>query len=190
MPSPSASRSNVRRLALGTAAPAFFMYRRTNQALIPLPSSGRSVGAFVSATRTSPLGSTYSHRGWSRFRAYAVTTRPAAATGLASSDQPTASATLTVGMSDVRGVGSSGVGPVPAETGSRADEPHAVATKASVAVRHRPQLLRRQPTDSNSCITSLPPPTPPSTTGLPHAPPPLARIGSGVRGVPVHSRAN
>jgi len=46
------------RFALGTAAPAFFWKYRMNQALIPLPSSGRSAGALVSATRISPLGRT------------------------------------------------------------------------------------------------------------------------------------
>ena len=56
-PSPSASRNSVIRLALGTAPPAFFWYRLKNQPLIPLPSSGLG-GAFVSATSTSPLGST------------------------------------------------------------------------------------------------------------------------------------
>ena len=45
------------RFALGTAPPAFFWYRLKNHPLMPLPSSGLG-GAFVSATRTSPLGST------------------------------------------------------------------------------------------------------------------------------------
>jgi hypothetical protein len=56
------SRSSVIRFALGTAAPARFWNILKNHPLIPLPSSGRS-GAFVSATRTSPFGSTYSQRG-------------------------------------------------------------------------------------------------------------------------------
>jgi hypothetical protein len=56
-PSPSASRRSVMRFALGTAPPAFFWYRLKNQPLMPLPSSGRG-GALVSATSTSPFGST------------------------------------------------------------------------------------------------------------------------------------
>jgi hypothetical protein len=47
-PRSSISRSSVTRLAEGIAEPAFFM---------PLPSSGLG-GADVSATSTSPLGST------------------------------------------------------------------------------------------------------------------------------------
>ena len=65
VPSPSASRSRVMRLALGTAAPARFITFFMTQPLMPWPSSGRG-GAFVSATSTSPLGSTCSQRGWSR----------------------------------------------------------------------------------------------------------------------------
>ena len=61
-PSPSASRSSVMRLALGWPAPAFFISSFMNQPLMPLPSSGLG-GALVSATSTSPLGSTYSQRG-------------------------------------------------------------------------------------------------------------------------------
>ncbi len=56
-PSPSASRSKVIRLALGTPAPAFFMISFVMKALMPLPSSGLG-GALLSATSTSPLGST------------------------------------------------------------------------------------------------------------------------------------
>ena len=56
-PSPSASRSSVMRLALGTPAPAFFITCFMIQPLMPLPSSGFG-GALVSATSTSPLGST------------------------------------------------------------------------------------------------------------------------------------
>jgi hypothetical protein len=54
IPSPSVSRSSVIRLALGTAAPACYMNRLTNHALMPLPSLGRT-GTFVSATNTSPF---------------------------------------------------------------------------------------------------------------------------------------
>jgi hypothetical protein len=45
------------RFALGTAAPAFFMKCVMARPLMPFPSSGRC-GALVSATSTSPLGST------------------------------------------------------------------------------------------------------------------------------------
>ena len=60
LPSPLASRSSVIRLALGTPAPASFMKNFISFALMPDASRG---GAFVSATNTSPLGSTYSQRG-------------------------------------------------------------------------------------------------------------------------------
>ena len=56
-PSPSASRSSVMRFALGTPAPARFMHYLMIQPLMPLCSSGRA-GALVSATSTSPFGST------------------------------------------------------------------------------------------------------------------------------------
>ena len=64
LPSPSASRSRVMRLALGGAAPALAI---TLPMILPrTPSrssrSGR-FGAFVSATSTSPFGNTYSQRG-------------------------------------------------------------------------------------------------------------------------------
>jgi hypothetical protein len=45
------------RLALGTPPPAFFWKYLKNHPLMPLLSSGRG-GAFVSATSTSPFGST------------------------------------------------------------------------------------------------------------------------------------
>ena len=61
-PSPSTSRSRVIRLALGTAAPAFFMKNFMKNALMPFSSSGR-FGALVSATSTSPFGNTNSQRG-------------------------------------------------------------------------------------------------------------------------------
>ena len=56
-PSPSASRSSVIRFALGTPAPARFIARFMNHARMPFESSGRG-GALVSATSTSPFGST------------------------------------------------------------------------------------------------------------------------------------
>ena len=61
-PSPSESRSRVMRLALGTAAPAWPRMRPAIQPLIPLSASSRG-GALVSATSTSPFGSTWSQRG-------------------------------------------------------------------------------------------------------------------------------
>jgi hypothetical protein len=65
LPSVPMPRSRVIRFALGVPAPARFMNCFISQPLTPLPSSGLG-GAFVSATRTSPLGSTVSQRGWSR----------------------------------------------------------------------------------------------------------------------------
>jgi hypothetical protein len=63
-PSPSASRSKVMRLALGTDDPATVITCFMTHFFKPPPasSSGRG-GRFVSATSTSPFGSTYSHRG-------------------------------------------------------------------------------------------------------------------------------
>ena len=111
------------RLALGTAPPAFFWNSLKNHPLIPLPSSGRG-GALVSATSTSPLGSTQSHRGWSSPRANAATAVPSAATGLPPSGHPLAVTTCTSGIGALFGGGRVGWGPVPAETGSFADEAH------------------------------------------------------------------
>src|SRR5690349_15546361 len=110
------------RLALGTAPPASFWYRLKNQPRMPVLSSGRS-GAFVSATRTSPFGNTYSHRGCSSPFANAVTVVPAAPVGFVSLVHPTASTTLIVGSGEVFGGGRIGVGPVPSVTASRADAP-------------------------------------------------------------------
>ena len=61
-PSPSASRNKVIRLALGTPAPALAIVRFMNQLRSPPFSPGLG-GALVSATNTSPFGSTYSQRG-------------------------------------------------------------------------------------------------------------------------------
>src|SRR5215212_5299742 len=60
-PSPSPSRRSVMRFALGTDAPAFSKYLAMNHARMPF--SFGFGGEFVSATSTSPLGRTYSHRG-------------------------------------------------------------------------------------------------------------------------------
>src|SRR6187431_357416 len=97
MPSPSASRSRVMRLALGTAEPAFFIIAFITQPLMPEPSSGRG-GPLVSATNVSPLGRTRSHRGWARPAAKALTAVPSDAVGFAPGAQPVAVATSIVGI--------------------------------------------------------------------------------------------
>src|SRR5436189_3190617 len=108
-----------------------------NHPRIPLGFS-RSAGAFVSATRTSPFGSTYSQRGCCSPLAKACARRSAAALGVDPSLHPTARATFTTGMRDVRGGGRWGVGPVPAATGSRAAPPHAhTSTATTTAPRMR-----------------------------------------------------
>src|SRR5215510_14053904 len=86
-PSPSASRSSVIRLALGTPPPAFLWYFLKNHPFRPVLSLGRG-GAFVSATSTSPLGRTYNQRGWSSPVANAVTAAPGAACGAWPLGQP------------------------------------------------------------------------------------------------------
>src|SRR4051812_19076150 len=109
-PSPLASRNSVMRLALGTLAPALRMARCVAQALIPLPSSGFG-GALLSATSTSPLGSTETVRGWARPLAKALAAMPLAATGLPPEGHPVALAILTVGIQDFSGAGRAGEGP-------------------------------------------------------------------------------
>ena len=78
------SRSRVMRLALGTPAPALRFITMLHHAsrFRPPPSSGRA-GAWVSATSTSPLGSTSSQRGWFSPVAKAATRVPSAAPGCA-----------------------------------------------------------------------------------------------------------
>src|SRR5215203_649675 len=105
--------------------------------LIPLLSSGLG-GALVSATSTSPFGRTWSHRGWTRSRAKAATAVPSAAMGLAPCGQPVALTTCTSGISALLGAGRVGSGPVPAETGSFAEEAHPVIPTTS---RHRQAIL-------------------------------------------------
>src|SRR6185503_3387405 len=109
-PSPSASRRSVMRLELFVPAPAFFMNSFWNFALMPLPSSGRS-GALVSATSTSPFGSTISQRGWSSPVAKALTFRPWGDCGLPPCGQPTAGATSSVGTVCFCGAARAGSGP-------------------------------------------------------------------------------
>ena len=93
---------------------------------MPFPSSGRR-GAFVSATRTSPFGSTYSQRGWSSPLANARTLKPSAGVGAASGDQPFRARTFITGMSACSWGRSTGWVPVTAETGSLAGVPQASA---------------------------------------------------------------
>src|SRR3984957_17810313 len=109
-PLPSPSRSSVMRFAVGVLAPARPITNLVTQALIPLPSSGFG-GALVSATSTSPLGSTYTVRGWSSPVAKALTAIPLAAVGLPPAVQPIALATLTVGIQELCGAGRVGEGP-------------------------------------------------------------------------------
>src|SRR3978361_928368 len=121
-PLASMPRSKTMRLALGTPAPARFITLRMIQPLIPVPSSGLG-GAFVSATRTSPLGSTKSQRGWLRPAAKAATFNVGAAVGDVPAGQPFSGAMLTVVMRVSCGGGSSGLGPIPADDGSVASSP-------------------------------------------------------------------
>ena len=107
------------RSALGTAAPAFAICIFVIQPVKPFPSSGLG-GAFVSATSTSPFGSTYSQRGCASPCANAFTVMPDATFGLAPAGQPRAVAISTVGISDFFGAGSVGVGPMPDSTGRSA----------------------------------------------------------------------
>src|SRR5262245_29077650 len=135
-PSPSASRSSERRFLLGAAPPAFFWYLLKNQPLIPLLFWGRG-GAFVSATRTSPLGRTYTQRGCSSPCAKAATAVPCAACRFVPGAQPFAFTTLITGISDRSSGGKTGWGPVPALTGSRADAPQAAALNAAAVTSIR-----------------------------------------------------
>src|SRR5690606_34119622 len=109
-PSRSLSRSRVIRLALRTPAPARSIALSVNHDLILFFFPGLG-GALLSATRTSPFGTTHNPRGGSRPLAKAWTARPSAGEGRPFSDQPTAVATLTVGISVLLGSGSAGLGP-------------------------------------------------------------------------------
>src|SRR5687767_3266038 len=122
MPSPSASRSRVIRLGLGTPPPAFFITDSMTLPLRPLtpPFPG---GPLVSATSTSPLGNTYSQRGCTSPVPNALTAKPAAAVGVSPCFQPTAGAMLMVGSAVCTGSGKVGLGPVPSLIASRADSP-------------------------------------------------------------------
>ena len=133
-PSPLASRSRLMRLALGTPAPARFITRPAIQSLRPVDPGGLG-GALLSATSTSPLGSTYSQRGWSRPLAKAATRVPVAATGVAPVGQPWAGATFTVGTKVGLGAGSLGVGPVPSATDRLAWPPQATKPADTRTVR-------------------------------------------------------
>src|SRR3984957_10776893 len=98
------------RSALVVPAPARPITILVIQPLMPLLSSGFG-GALVSATNTSPLGSTYSVRGWSSPVANAFTARPFAGVGLPPAGQPIAVAILTVGVHKCCGAGKVGEGP-------------------------------------------------------------------------------
>ena len=98
------------RSALGVTAPAPFMIIVCTRPRSPLPSSGLG-GALVSATSTSPFGSTRSQRGWSSPSARAATWRPAAAVGRSPAPQPTAFAVWMVGSNVFLGAGSVGEAP-------------------------------------------------------------------------------
>ncbi len=67
------------RFALGTPAPAIFCTCFMAKLFSPVVSLG---GALLSATSTSPLGRTYSQRGWSSPSANRSTAKPGAARGL------------------------------------------------------------------------------------------------------------
>src|SRR3954468_15025044 len=58
--------------------------------------------------------------------------RPSATSGAAPTAQPTARATFTTGISDARGGGSTGFGPIPASTGYLALPPHAAVASAVI----------------------------------------------------------
>src|SRR5829696_6003745 len=94
-----------------------------NQPRMP-PARWRSAGPLLSATSTSPLGRTYSQRGCDRSLANARTVIPFATVGVAPSVHPTARATFTTGIHEVRGGGSVGFGPMVASMGRRAEPPH------------------------------------------------------------------
>src|SRR6478672_13499563 len=87
IPFPFVSRSRIIRFALGVLPPAFPMKYLKKGPRIPLLSSGRT-GAFVSAISTSPLGRTYTHRGWLKPLAKGATFVPGAAIGIPAGDQP------------------------------------------------------------------------------------------------------
>ena len=125
-PSPLASRSSVMRLALGTPAPAFFITTPMTQRLM-LKGRSSGGGLLLSATSTSPLGSTCTQRGWSRSRASAVTAKPAMGLGVSPSGQAFAGAILTVGIRPLLGCGRVGVAPMPAAGGSDAMSPQAAS---------------------------------------------------------------
>src|SRR5690242_21602755 len=136
------------RLALGVPEPARLINFFMTQPLKPLRSSGLG-GASVSATSTSPFGSTYTQRGCWRFAAKASTASPGAGAGFPPDGQPFAGATFTVGMTEECGAGSSGVSPVPTSDGSVDCDAHAPSRHAekpahtSLAQRRTPAMRQR-----------------------------------------------
>src|SRR3954465_6099881 len=110
---------------------------------------GSVPGPLVSATRTSPFGSTYIQRGWSSPLANALTFKPAAAAGIVPAGHPAAFATLTLVISALSGGGSIGLGPMPASSGSRAGPPQAARAPQTKVMTGRliaDLQLARQPT--------------------------------------------
>ncbi len=107
-------------------------------------------GALLSATSTSPFGSTSSQRGCARPWAKATTRVPRAGKGVAPAGQPTAGAMFTVGMRALRGSGSSGCGPVPAAKGRRADSAQAPRKLQAVSRATVSQVCARR---AGQCAT-------------------------------------
>jgi hypothetical protein len=82
----------------------------------------------------SPLGNTYSQRGWSRPLANAATRVPGAACGVAPDGQPPAGAMCAGGTSVCRGGGSVGCSPVSAAIGSWATSPQTASAKTTTPI--------------------------------------------------------
>src|SRR4029450_9085163 len=108
-------------------------------------------GASVSATSTSPFGSTYTERGCSSPFANRSTFKPFAAVGFAFSGQPLTGARSTVGISDCLGAGMVGSGPVPAVTDNFAMSPQPARLARRIAARaahsNRPRAKAIAPND-------------------------------------------
>jgi len=110
---------------------------------MPLPSSGRW-GALLSATKTSPFGSTKSQRGCSRPLAKPLTLRFGAAVGLPSADHPFAGAILTVGMYDLVGCGIVGFAPTEACSGNFALSPQPASSDVAAPARSKLKSVRME----------------------------------------------
>ena len=142
------------RSALGTSAPATRMICVSTQERRPRAGAGCLL---VSATSTSPFGSTWSQRGWSSPWAKAATASPGAGTGASPAAQPSAGAMSTVGRSPCRGSGRAGSGPTPAAKGSPSRPPQ--AARASVRAtprRARPRVPRLRAAGRSSPVAEGP----------------------------------